>query len=96
MNSEEVLERLHPSLCLLVESELKAGNEIAWANESNWSTGKVWIVSLKKPFARRYDDLPNIRFLAVNDPHYWGEEWNAQTEHETQSVITPFIAEKTK
>ena len=91
MMTDEILERLHPSLRSVIESELKAGNSIRGAESSAWTNGQVFVVSLAQSFTRRYDELADIRFLALNDPHYWGEEWSARQGEENQVVTSPYV-----
>jgi len=87
--NDELRARLEPSLRIILELELRAGNEILSWGEGDWSIGKVLLVQLARPFSRRYEEFSDVQFLNVNDPHYWGEEISSLDGH--QGLTTPFI-----
>jgi len=74
----ELCEELRP----LLDAELAAGNSIV-------ETWKGWpkdglCVMLARPFILRTDTLPpGVRFVAVDDPHYWKSELVCDRTHHT-------------
>jgi len=58
----------------LLNAELAAGNTIieTW---KGWPDKKSLCVMLSEPFSVQLDALPpDVRFVAVDDPHYWKSE----------------------
>jgi hypothetical protein len=68
---------LHPSLRRLLEAELAAGNVIREIGRNFPDPGSL-LVQLREPFKHRPDSLPDdVIHLALNDPHWWMDEYRA-------------------
>ena len=89
---EELVAHLHPSLRVILELELRAGNEVQGWDESEWTVGLVLLVRLARPFARRYEEFADVVFVPQNDPHYWGDEISVRDGH--QGLSTPLVPPK--
>lgn len=60
----------------ILAGELATGNKIKETWQGVWPNADVKAVFLEKPFMtpiRR--ELENVRFLKLNDPHYWQAEY---------------------
>lgn len=86
--SDEILERLQPSLRAILELELRAGNTIQGWDESEWTVGLVLLVRLARPLARRYEEFAEVVFVP-QDPHYFGD--GISTVDGLQGLITPLV-----
>lgn len=66
---------LHPSLRLLLDAELKAGNEIMETG-GGWPDKDSVFIRLKHPFKARPAQLPDsVTYNEVNDAHWWQAEY---------------------
>ena len=74
---DELCQELRP----LLDSELAAGNTIVetW---KGWPQKESLYIMLAVPFSIRQDSLPPaVRFVAVDDPHYWKSELVCDRTH---------------
>jgi len=67
------LAKLHPALRLILDAELKAGNEITETSLE----GETVFVRLKRPFAPRKELPAGVRYAEINDPHWWTAQFTA-------------------
>jgi hypothetical protein len=75
---EEKIRRLALPLRAILEEEQKRGNQVVETWEG-WPKKNSLFVMLGAPFAKRYEK-EGIRFLAVEDPQYWTEEYQFEAE----------------
>ena len=69
------LAQLCPELRDIVDSEIKAGNEIV-ETHAGWPHETSIFVNLRKPFLTKPGKLPSgVVFREVNDPHWWKAEY---------------------
>lgn len=66
--------------------ELKAGNQVAETfigGFSNNTENHLFII-LKKPFLTPIKtDIEGVKFIKINDPHYWLFEYDDSLNHQT-------------
>ncbi len=65
--------RLVPPLRAILDEELRRGNVVVETWEG-WPNNASLFVMLGAPFAKQYE-AEGIRFVSVEDPHYWKEEY---------------------
>lgn len=73
MINKEHIQNFSKVLNEILESELKAGNEIVETSEG-WPEKKTIMVFLGRPFLKEYHKL-NVEFREINDPHWWKSEY---------------------
>lgn len=67
---------LHPALRAILDAEIAAGNTIREVGGGWPRRGSVFI-RLRKPFQVRPEEVPaGVAYVAVNDPHWWREEYS--------------------
>ena len=77
----ERVAQLCPDLRPLLEAELAAGNSVVdtWAG---WPHRDSLYIQLGSPFRVRPERLPEgVRFVAIEDPHYWKSEFVCDRTH---------------
>ncbi len=76
--------RTNPNVCpeirALLESELAAGNKIAYVDRA-LSDPNAELVMLAKPFLTVPSPDARIKRVEVNDPHWWGTEYTCLLHH---------------
>ncbi|HEX5632159.1 MAG TPA: hypothetical protein VFX50_02990 [Gemmatimonadales bacterium] len=72
-----VPDELHPALRAMLAAELAAGNAVREVGRNFPEPGSV-LVQLRHPFRARPTVLPDgVTHLAINDPHWWMDEFRA-------------------
>lgn len=77
----ERVNQLCAELKPLLEAELAAGNSVVdtWAG---WPRRDSLYIQLGSPFKAQPEILPpSVRFVAVDDPHYWKSELVCDRTH---------------
>jgi hypothetical protein len=78
---KQYINELCEELLPLLEAELAAGNSIVetW---KGWPYKDSLYIMLANPFKVPPETLPrNVRFVAVDDPHYWKSELVCDRTH---------------
>lgn len=81
--NKEVLSELCQELRSLLEAELTAGNTVVetW---KGWPKPESLFVLLASPFRITDGPLPpTVRYVAVDDPHYWKGEFVCDRTNQT-------------
>jgi hypothetical protein len=73
MNRPVALPPLAPPLQAILDAELCSGNEVVEA--SDWLPKCELLVILRHPFRRAYATSTSVKFVEINDPHYWKAEY---------------------
>ena len=73
-----IVQRLGSSLGAICALEIARGNRVCEVWEGDWPRPDAVFVRLEKPFARIYDEFPDLKFCQCNDPHYWKHDYSAQ------------------
>ena len=67
----------HPALRAMLDAELAAGNVVREVGREFPERGSI-LVQLRHPFKARPAVLPpGVEHAAVNDPHWWMDEYRA-------------------
>lgn len=73
----EVPAEFHPALRAMLDAELAAGNLVREVGREFPARGSI-LVQLREPFKSRPPVLPpGVEHVAVNDPHWWMDEFRA-------------------
>lgn len=73
MITEEHIQNFSSVLKEILESGLKAGNEITETSQG-WPEKETIMIFLGRPFLNEYK-MPNVEFREINDPHWWKSEY---------------------
>jgi hypothetical protein len=87
MIDQRHINNLNKDLKKILDDELNAGNIIdeTW---DDWPEGWIF-VGLKKSFQIKHDlNNTGLKYLYINDPHYWKEEINSEID--MQAIVTGF------
>ena len=66
--------QLAASLQIILDAELAAGNVVQ--EVSMWPPVCELLIVLRRPFRQAYPTPPGVRYLPLNDPHYWQAEYS--------------------
>jgi hypothetical protein len=67
----------HPALRAMLDAELAAGNAVREVGREFPQPGSI-LVQLRDPFKAKPAVLdPAVEHLAINDPHWWLDEYRA-------------------
>ncbi|MBQ8175456.1 MAG: hypothetical protein IJ035_00275 [Oscillospiraceae bacterium] len=86
MIDKNLIEMLSDNLCIILEQEISAGNEVCetiLGGFSNCSDNHLF-VWLKYPFKTAIrNDLVGIVYRNIDDRHYWKAEYDDIENHQT-------------
>lgn len=81
MITQKHLDQFSEALKIIINAEIKLGNEIVETGEG-WSNDNTIIIFLKKPFFGIYK-AENIDYLDLDDIHYWKAEYTDKLTNHT-------------
>lgn len=83
------LNKLSNELEIILYDELKAGNTIKEISVGGFEDKEHLFIFLNKPFIEKViKDTENIKYLEINDPHYWKAEYTDLKNKQT--IACPF------
>ena len=77
------IEALSSEMKKILDAELAAGNEICETHKG-WGSPDHICVFLKYPFMASVEyDKSKVRYVDIDDRHYWKAEYDDMTAHQT-------------
>lgn len=73
MTTQKHIDELSETLKVILNAELKLGNEVVETSKG-WPDDNTVIVFLKKPFLNTYES-DAIEYIDVDDIHYWKSQY---------------------
>ena len=74
MTTQEHIEEFSEALKIILNAEIKRGNEIVETSKG-WPNDDTIIIFLKKPFLGIYQ-AENVDYRNIDDKHYWKAEYS--------------------